>query len=45
MTDFIFVGHVMTLGSVIQEKGAALNVSSASVKKIRVKTPGINYSF
>jgi hypothetical protein len=39
MSDSIFVGNVITLVSIIKEKGVTLDVSAASVKKIRVKSP------
>ena len=39
MTDYIYVGNVITLGSTVKENGSALNVSSATVKKLRVKSP------
>jgi hypothetical protein len=39
MTDYIYTGNTIALGSTVKENGSALNISTATVKKIRVKYP------
>src|SRR5689334_9875189 len=39
MTSNIFAGNVITIGSIVKENGAILDISTATVKRIRVKSP------